>query len=184
MTTTINASSVKIIGAEIDAAIAEVLERHGLEAAPRRIGYDATGFKYSVQISVVNLSETGVNLSSTEAQGWLLVASMRGFADRDAAKAALGTTFTSQGRTFVFLGYKTRSPKRPILARCQQDGKTYVFSDATCRLLQGYDAASDYTRDRTAAYSGPQHGRSLPCHPSTRSWRRSNATAARTSAST
>jgi hypothetical protein len=148
--TTINRDSVKIIGAEIDAAIAEVLARHDLEAAPRRIGFDATGFKYSVQVSVVNANEAGVNLSSNEAQGWLMVASMRGFPERDAAVAALGSTFTSGGRTFAFLGYKTRSPKRPLLARCVQDGKTYVFSEATVRLLTGYSAASDYTRSDRA----------------------------------
>jgi hypothetical protein len=146
MTTTINASSVKIIGAEIDRAIAEVLERHGLEAAPRRIGYDSTGFKYSVQISVVNANEAGVNLSSTEAQGFLIMASMRGFKDRDVALAALGATFVTQGRTFQFLGMKTRSPKRPVVARDVVDGKTYVFTDGVLRLLPGYVAADDYTR--------------------------------------
>ena len=145
MTTTINASTVKVIGAEIDAAIAEVLERHGLEAAPRRIGYDATGFKYSVQVTVVNANDAGVNVSSKEAQGWLVMAPMRGFEDREVALAALGSTFTSGGRTFRFNGYKTRSPKRPVVATCMDDGKTYVFPGTALRLLPGYDAASDYT---------------------------------------
>ena len=149
----INSSTVKVIGAEIDAAIAEVLARHGMEAAPRRIGYDATGFKYTVQCSVINANESGINLSSPDAQGWLMVASMRGFADRDRAAAALGTTFATGGDTFTFIGYKTRSPKRPVMGRSQRDGKVYVFTERALSLLVGYAVAEDYTRpaaDRTA----------------------------------
>lgn len=145
--TTLTKSDVRIIGSEIDAAIDAVLARHGMERKPHRVTYSATGLTYKVECSVVNLSETGVNVSSPEAQGWLIVASMRGFADRDAAKAVLGTTFVSQGRTFTFLGYKTRSPKRPVVARCEQDGKTYVFTEQAIRLLSGYDVTTDYTRD-------------------------------------
>jgi hypothetical protein len=145
---TISKSDVRIIGTEIDAAIDEVLARHGMERKPHRITYSGTGLTYKVECSIVTLSESGVNLSSPEAQGWMVMASMRGFADREAAQAALGATFTSQGRTFVFLGYKTRSPKRPVVARCQQDGKEYIFPEGVVRMLPGYDASSDYTRPR------------------------------------
>lgn len=132
------------LGDEIDAAVKAICEKHGM-AKGRTSGRYGDTYKYSVEITEVVVNESGVNMASKEATDFLRAAPYIGWKAED-AQAALGSTFTSGGRTFVLTGYKPRSPKRPVVARSVTDGRTYVFPHSALRLVKGYDASIDYSK--------------------------------------
>lgn len=132
------------LGNEIDAAVSAICEKYGM-AKGRTSGKYGDTYKYSVELTEVALNESGVNLASKEATDFVAMVPMLGWATKEAAQEAIGSTFTSAGREFTFLGYKPRSTKRPVLAK-GPDGKNYVFNGIVLRQLKGYDSAFDAYR--------------------------------------
>ncbi len=126
-----------VIQKEIDAAVAAVLANHGLKKSPSRCSYSATNVSYKVEANVVVEGTNGVNLTSKEAQTFLLYAKSLGVEN---GEAALGATVTMRGIQYVFLGMNAKAYKLPLLFRRVSDGRNYKFPDTVASRLPGYDA--------------------------------------------
>jgi hypothetical protein len=117
------------VSAEIQTAILPILEKYGLKITKFASKY---GDSYGLTVSAVTtkLDESGVNLNSAEA----IYYDRFGYCDYDhegnpiKLTAKLGTKFDNRGRKFVFAGIRSRG-KNKIVAKCEQDGKDYVFAD-------------------------------------------------------
>jgi len=99
------------VASEIQAAVNEILQRHGL-ATPRIKWAYGEWFKFTVEANAVEMTN-GVNAASPQAQyymkfGW----SMYG---RELT-APLGTAFQVDGRLLRFAGVEPKRRKFPIMA--------------------------------------------------------------------
>lgn len=123
------------VSAEIQAAILPILEKHGLTATKFSSKYGDT---YGLNITAVSskLDENGVNLNSAEAILYNRYGHYGFLVNGETVKltAKLGTKFESRGRKFVFTGVRSRG-KNKIVAKCEQDGKDYVFADTVIATI-------------------------------------------------
>ena len=115
------------VTAELEQAITEVLEKHGLDAPNFKTTY---GDRYVLKVETTPLEEGegGVNLNSPEAQEFKLHAAFFDMSPTD-----LGQEFQFGGETFVLLGYISRRPKYPFVARKVSDGRNYKLPEAPVR---------------------------------------------------
>lgn len=125
----------KTVSAEIQAAILPILEKHGLKVTKFSSKY---GDSYGLNITAVTtkLDENGVNLNSAEAILYNRYGHYGFLVNGETVKltAKLGTKFESRGRKFVFVGVRSRG-KNKIVAKCEQDGKDYVFADTVIATI-------------------------------------------------
>jgi hypothetical protein len=141
----VTAALCKQVAAEIDTAVDQILTKHGLQKSKRNARYGDI-FKYSVEAAPLIAGDNGVNLGSEEAQAFVAFGRSLGFTD---PASALGKTFTSGGIEYVFEGYRSRAPKRPVLARRVSDGRSFIFGREALRRLPGYDVGLDPNVVRT-----------------------------------
>ena len=124
------------VSAEIEAAIIPILKKHGLKCTKFSSKF---GDLYGLTVSAVtvNLSDEGINLNSAEAIGYSRFGHYA-FVNGESLKltAKLGTKFESRGRKFVFAGIRARG-KNKIVAKCESDGKDYVFADVIIPTING-----------------------------------------------
>jgi len=136
MSEAVSRGLTKKVSQEIEAAILPILERNGLKLTKFNAKY---GDLYGLNISAVtvNLSEDGINLNSAEAISYSRFGHY-GFVNGESLKltAKLGTKFESRGRKFVFAGIRSRG-KNKIVAKCENDGKEYVFADTVIPSING-----------------------------------------------
>ena len=136
MSEVVSKELTKKVSAELQAAILPILEKHGLKVTKFNSKY---GDLYGLTISAVtvNLSKDGINLNSAEAVGYSRFGHYA-FVNGESLKltAKLGTKFESRGRKFVFAGIRARG-KNKIVAKCESDGKDYVFADAIIPTING-----------------------------------------------
>ena len=136
------ATEARTVGAEINAAVAEVLARHGLKAGPHRVMYGDT-LTYKVEISRPEIDENGFDRGSPHAREWL---TLGGYEIRQAfgydteppftAEQALGCEFTSGGRRFRLTGMNSKARKFPLLGEEIGTGRTYKFQPGVLRTLK------------------------------------------------
>ena len=136
MSEVVSKELTKKVSAELQAAILPILEKHGLKVTKFNSKY---GDLYGLTISAVtvNLSKDGINLNSAEAVGYSRFGHYA-FVNGESLKltAKLGTKFESRGRKFVFAGIRARG-KNKIVAKCESDGKDYVFADVIIPTING-----------------------------------------------
>jgi len=131
----VSSELTKKVSADIQAAIAPILAKHGLTLTKFSSKY---GDSYGVSISAspVILDESGVNTASNEAiyytrfghTAWL----GKELSDRVELTAKLGTKFQSSGNEYLFVGVRTRG-KNKIVA--ERGGKSFVFADTIIPTL-------------------------------------------------
>lgn len=106
-------------------AVRPIAEEMGVAVTPGMCKYGPTG-EIRLQISPINEDGT---VETKEAQAFKQYARLEGLNPTD-----LGRTFRSQGKTFEIIGFKPRATKRPILCRCREDRKNYVFESRAIKL--------------------------------------------------
>lgn len=122
------------VSGEIRAAALTVLAKHGLKATKMNTKY-GDSFGLNITAVATKLDENGVNLTSAEAilyERYGHYGLVNGATVKLTAK--LGAKFDSRGRKFMFAGVRSRGKSR-ILAKCEQDGKDYVFADTIIPTL-------------------------------------------------
>lgn len=134
----VTSQQARIITAEIDAAINEILTRHGLAAGRSKTGYGYQ-YKYTITASVPNVNDNGFDMGTPEAQMFLICAQSHGF---PTPEATLGVPFTKNGKTFIVTGYNDRAPKFPFLGR-EVGGSAVKFPTSWASSFPGYDVACD-----------------------------------------
>jgi|688.fasta_scaffold254698_4 hypothetical protein len=137
----VDKQTAQAVTAEIQAAMQEILAKHGMEQGKVSIKYGEI-FKVTFEATPVALNENGVNVNTPEAQSWLYLGEYRGFAN---PASVLGTTFTMNGKTFKFVGFNERAPRMPVVAVDVKDGKQYKIDAKALRFIAGYNASDDRT---------------------------------------
>lgn len=111
---------VREINAEIEAAIAKVATKHGLDFKMGNSRFSKTEITTKYTVSIVG--EAGVGLTK-EARNWDIYAPMYGIKDFH-----VGDKFSPfrSHKVFTIIGWNARSPKYSVLA--ESDGKTYKLT--------------------------------------------------------
>jgi len=137
----VDKQTAQAVTAEIQAALQEILAKHGMEQGKVSIKYGEI-YKVTFEATPVALNENGVNVNTPEAQMWLVMGQYRGFAN---PASALGTTFTMNSKTFKFVGYNDRASRMPVVAIDVKDGKQYKIDAKALKFITGYNASNDTT---------------------------------------
>ena len=117
------------ISVEITDAAQAVAARHGLTVQRRKAHY-GDDLEIVLRVSKVAVNEAGVNVLSREAQNlnrWALSYGL--------PEDALGKAFRSGGKAFILTGLDPAKRKYPVLARCEDDGRSYRFTPAHVKGL-------------------------------------------------
>ena len=117
---TVSRATAIAVTRDIEAAIAEVLAKHGLTAGRTSTRY---GENYKVSIEA-----NAIGALAPEANDWKRYASSFGL-----PTDALGEKFVSGGRTFCITGLNLRARRMPVLATDVATGKPYKFAAESVR---------------------------------------------------
>ena len=112
-----------LVSKEIDAAIADILARHGLEATKRQSQY-GDWFKFTVTASPVVIGDSGVNEATPEASAY-----NRFYRSYGLNEGLLGKEFVSKGETYRFCGIATSRRKYPFVGKRISDNQTVFFTE-------------------------------------------------------
>lgn len=106
------------IGAELDAAVKEVLDRHGLVPSGQpRLGY-GSNFQYRLEARPVGAPSTFAQYAA-----WYGL-----------DPALEGRDIVQGGLTYRIEGIAPKSRRYPVLARRNMDGKVFKFTPEAARL--------------------------------------------------
>ena len=105
---------LKTLRVEIDAALKEVLEKHGLSGSIGNIKFDDSSFRTTLTVNAGDVSDAAEAEFKKHCKFFGLEAS------------DFGREFTSNGRKFTVCGIKPRALKYPILA-VDARGSKYKF---------------------------------------------------------
>ena len=120
---------------EINAAIAAIFEKRGMDTPKVKTSYGAY-YKLTIESTPVNLDDNGINLNDEYAQSYTLFARSYGLDE-----GLLGKTFTVPGKgDYIFLGVAIRRPKYPIVVKNVSDGKTSLFTAHVAKYINNAEA--------------------------------------------
>ena len=104
---------------------AELFADHGFDAPVTKTKY-GDHYQITITSTPLDLSESGVNRNSLEAQAFLRAAEAGSI---PLPPEALGFEFTNHaGFRFKLTGYAPKRPKFPYLARRLHDGRSFKFA--------------------------------------------------------
>jgi len=121
--TKITKTTLVTLRAELNDALATVLEKHGLSATLGNMRYGDTHFHCKLEVSCGSSDETDRNEFARHAFAY-------GLTGDD-----YGKSFTHDGKSFRIVGFKPRSPKFPIIAE-NMDGKRFKFQASVLTKLK------------------------------------------------
>ena len=108
--------NLRQMNAEIEQAIKDVTKKYGVEVKLGNTRF--SGSNASTKFELMTISDSG-DVMTKEATDFNRYKNYKGI------RANLGDSFQYGGKTYTIVGYKPRSHKYPILAKCSNDGKTY-----------------------------------------------------------
>ncbi len=123
----INKVLINQLRQDIESALSDVCEAHGLDIALGHCRYGKENAQFKLEVAIIG--EDG-EVRNAEAMAFEQSARRYGLQPED-----LGKMFTYQGKRYSIAGLKTNRPKFPILAT-RADGKSYKFpSDIVVKQL-------------------------------------------------
>ena len=116
------------IRADMQAALADVYAKHGIDPDARiTMRYGAT-LKITIEAARLVEGDNGVNVASKEATDWVSYCAPWNGYDPD----AIGREVVMRGETWVFVGANWRASKYPLLFR-KADGRVFKFGEAAAK---------------------------------------------------
>lgn len=109
--------------ADVDAALASVGEKYGVDIKCGNISYGSNHFD-----TRLNATKKVVNGVSYEQAEFERVCLIYGFDPED-----FGKEFEVQGKTYKLIGFNPKARKKPIIAECE--GTRYVFDSNAVKYL-------------------------------------------------
>jgi hypothetical protein len=115
---------IKKHGKEIDAEIAAVFKKYGIEITGRSARVDMADGEYKFKVRYATPEgEAGLK------QKFETYAPMF-----DMDPSWFNKDFKMGGVVYTFVGFDLKKHKRPVLAKCQRDGKTYLLTPEQGKL--------------------------------------------------
>ena len=111
-----NKPNVQLIRTEVDAALAAIGARHGIDLKSGYISFTDVSFKMTVNAQIEGLDIT----DTPEGKAFLAYHQLHGFEATD-----LGRVVTLGGKRMEFIGFKMDNPKNVCLLREMATDKTY-----------------------------------------------------------
>lgn len=115
-----------LVSKEIQSAIAEVLERHGLDLVGVRGSYSDVGVDYKVTLTEKADESLGYNPNTREAQVYVEAASVYDL-------PPLGTVIVLKDSEYRIVGWNNRAQKMPVIATRLSDGGSVKISEDAVR---------------------------------------------------
>jgi len=115
---TITRETMKVLRAEINAALEEVAKRNNVSLAVGAGSFESSAASFKLNITAHTESGEKVDLA---AQNLRIYGHLYGV-----QPSMEGKTFEYRNQTFTLVGIEPSRPKRPIVATC--GGKRYVFT--------------------------------------------------------
>ncbi len=122
MVTTFTKENLKVIDAEINAALQAVATKHGITL--RASGGTYSGAEFTTKIKGSVKDTQALNAANANA---LRVLGLP--AD------TIGKSFSNLGKSFTISDVNLSLYKRPIVAKCANDGKEYIFTPEIIKRL-------------------------------------------------
>lgn len=116
-------NTVKNLRNDIDAALAALSKKYGIEISAGNASFTSSNVTYKVQAAVK--AAGGITMTK-EASDFNL------YANRVLADYKLGQTIELQGKEYVIAGWKARAQKNPVIVT--RDGKSYRVSTAMIKM--------------------------------------------------
>lgn len=116
--TNFDRSNLRQINAEIEQAMKAVAQKYGLQVKLGNTRFSNSNA--SSKFELMTVSESGAVMSKEAID-------FNRYKNAKAIRANLGDSFQFNGNTYTITGYKAKSYKYPVLAKCSVDGKTYKF---------------------------------------------------------
>lgn len=116
-------NTVKNLRNDIDAALATLSKKYGIEISAGNASFTSSNVTYKVQAAVK--AAGGITMTK-EASDFNL------YANRVLADYKLGQTIELQGKEYVIAGWKARAQKNPVIVT--RDGKSYRVSTAMIKM--------------------------------------------------
>jgi len=116
-------NTVKNLRSDIDAALATLSKKYGIEISAGNASFTSSNVTYKVQAAVKAAS--GVVMTK-EASDFNL------YANRVLADYKLGQTIELQGKEYVIAGWKARAQQNPVIVT--HGGKSYRVSTAMIKM--------------------------------------------------
>lgn len=133
----IDSATCRMLAREIDAALREIADRHGLAVQVGGGKYESGYYEPKVRLAVRDAQGTA---ATPEAAAFRQLAQFYGLKQDD-----LGRTFESNGRTYRLVGLKARSDKYPFLAADVVTGKAFKFTSDVVRRGLGIEETGKLT---------------------------------------
>jgi hypothetical protein len=138
-----NKGNIKQVRALIDAELAAVSKRIGLDIKLGNITFLENSFSSKVEVSIPGAEDIG-------AKRFRERGTLYGFKDGD-----LGKEFTDRGIKYMIMGFKYKGLKvdvNKVLAKRLDNGKTYQFDASYVQYALGHITAERYHEIRTRGY--------------------------------
>jgi hypothetical protein len=114
-------NEVNKINVEVLAAVEAIAKRHGMTPGPGRCSFDPHAGVVQFKMEIGITGETGYRLA--DMNSWTVFARIH-----PGLPAELGEMFMLGGQTYTIIGVKSRGGARPILAKRDDNGRTYCLS--------------------------------------------------------
>lgn len=118
-------TNLRALQADIDAALAAMAEKHGIQIKAGGASFGATAATFKVELAVIGDGGVAKTRHATEFE---LFASSYGLAPTD-----LGREFTYKGNGYKITGLSTKSRRFPVEAS-RTDGRTFKFPAELVKL--------------------------------------------------
>ena len=116
---------------EIEAAAKAIFAKHGLMRGKVSTKY-GMGYELKITADLATLDESGINLSSREAQDYKSLHKLY-----DLPEGLLGKKFSVNGKEYIFAGIATKRSKYPIYVKNVSTGAMSFFQSSVKRYLVG-----------------------------------------------
>jgi hypothetical protein len=114
---------------EIEAAAKAIFAKHGLMQGKVSTKY-GMGYELKITADLATLDESGINLSSREAQDYKTLHKLY-----DLPEGLLGKKFSVNGKEYIFAGLATKRSKYPIYVKNVNTGAMSFFQSGVKRYL-------------------------------------------------
>lgn len=130
----IDRAALRILSAEINAALAPLAQRHGITL---RIGNGTFGGAYAtLRLDVATIGEQG-QANTREASALDSLGALYGLPG-----VKVGTVLVLQGDRFTVIGLNAKARKAPVCLRRERDGKEYKATVEMVKRALGQGAAT------------------------------------------